>query len=156
MPTPDLDWLTEALQLAYPRIWFACHAGHRTRQTPHDSGITDREAGILAHIGTDDGINASRLAAHLGIGKAALSQHIRRLQALGLIEAATDDNDHRRRTLRLSASGRRAVSADSPLDAERVRALLQAMPAEEAAHAVLGLQRLAEAARRLQEGTRRD
>lgn len=153
MNTHDMTALVELIQLAYPRIWFACHIEHRTRSEPHGSGLTDREAGILAHIAadTENGANAADLARHLGIGKAALSQHLKRLQQLALIETRTTDDDRRRKTIRLTATGRRTVSASSPLDAGKLHQLLATMRVEDAVDAVNGLQRLAEAAHRLQD-----
>jgi DNA-binding MarR family transcriptional regulator len=152
MNTHEMTSLVEAIQLAYPRIWFACHVEHRTRGQPHDSGLTDRESGILAHIadGAGAGATAATLADHLGIGKAALSQHIKRLQQLGLIDTRIDAGDRRRKSIRLTAAGRRTVSASSPLDQDRVRGLLESMNIEDAISAVRGLQRLAEAAQRMQ------
>jgi DNA-binding MarR family transcriptional regulator len=152
MNTLDKASLVEAIQRAYPRLWFACHIEHRTRGQPHDSGLTDREGGILAHIAdeADAGATAAQLADHLGIGKAALSQHLKRLQQLGMIDSQTADDDRRRKSIHLTAAGRRAVSANSPLDAGRLRRLLDTMSIEDAASAVRGLQRLAEAARQLQ------
>jgi DNA-binding MarR family transcriptional regulator len=154
MNTPDKASLVQAIQLAYPRLWFACHIEHRTRGQPHDSGLTDREGGILAHIAdeTDAGVTAAELADHLGIGKAALSQHLKHLRQLGMIDSQTADGDRRRKSIRLTEAGRRAVSANSPLDAGRLHRLLDAMSIEDAASAVRGLQRLAEAARQLQDG----
>lgn len=155
MSTHDVTSLVEAIQLAYPQIWFACHIEHRTRGEPHDSGLTDREAGILAHIaaGTEHGANAAHLSRHLGIGKAALSQHLKRLQQLDLIETRTADDDRRRKIIRLTATGRRTVSTGSPLDAGKLHQLLGTMSAEDAADAVLGLQRLAKAAYQLRDAT---
>ncbi|MBP6216884.1 MAG: hypothetical protein KA391_05830 [Luteimonas sp.] len=37
----DHDALIEAIQLAYPQLWFACHVEHRTRR---HGRLTDREA----------------------------------------------------------------------------------------------------------------
>ncbi len=152
MNTHDMTMLVEAIQQAYPRIWFACHVEHRTRGQPHDSGLTDRESGILAHVADEAGagINAAQLADHLGIGKAALSQHLKRLQQLDMIETLTEDDDRRRKSIHLTAAGRRAVSANSPLDAARLRCLLDTMSVEDAASAVHGLQRPADAAQRMQ------
>ena len=149
MPNTDKTAWVHAIQQAYPQIWFACHLEHRTRTTPHASGISDREGGILAHLGAADGIAATALAKHLGIGKASLSQHLKRLQSLGLIAFEIDPEDKRRKRIRLSEHGRNIVSEQSPLDAGRVRALLDAMPAKDAADAVRGLRLLADAARRV-------
>ncbi|MFZ5637484.1 MAG: MarR family winged helix-turn-helix transcriptional regulator [Pseudomonadota bacterium] len=149
MTTADTTAWVRAIQQAYPRIWFACHREHRTRATPHASGITDRESGILAHLDGAEGIAATALAKHLGIGKASLSQHLKRLESLGLIEVGIEQEDKRRKRIRLSDAGRDVLSEQSPLDAGRLRALLDSMPTEEAADAVRGLRLLADAARRL-------
>ena len=75
--------LVDIVQQAYPKLWHACHVEHRTRGQPHESGLTDRESGVLAHIG-HDGAEAGPLADHLGIAKSTLSAHITRLESLDL------------------------------------------------------------------------
>jgi DNA-binding MarR family transcriptional regulator len=70
------------------------------------------------------------------------------LQTLGLIQATTG-RDARERLLRLSDSGAKLAAARSPLEAERVGALLQALSTLERDAAVRGLQLLARAAQSL-------
>ena len=148
----DTD-LVDIVQQAYPKLWHACHVEHRTRGQPHASGLTDRESGILAHIGLD-GAEAGPLAQHLGIAKSTLSAHITRLEELGLIATAIDEHDRRRRRLHLTDAGRAALRTDAVLDTERVRALLAQLPPGERETAVAGLAALAAAAVKLSMRTR--
>lgn len=142
--------LIHAIRTAYPQIWFACHIEHRTRGQDRGTGLTDREAGLLAHVGS--GRHASALAGHLGIGKAALSQHLKSLTARGLIATRPDPLDRRQKIVALTEAGRAAAGEGSPLDGDRLRQLLDFIPPEERQAAVAGLERLAEAARRMRAG----
>jgi MarR family transcriptional regulator, organic hydroperoxide resistance regulator len=144
--TSDDDVRT--LQLCYPQIWFACHVAHQTRQR---SDLTDRDAGILAHLASLPDVNAAALARHLGIGKSALSAHLARLQRMGLVRVDMVPTDKRARRLSLTAEGTAQLAATSPLDTDRVRALLDVMSADDRAAATRGMQLLAAAARRLRE-----
>lgn len=149
LPMSD-DTLIRAIQAAYPQIWFACHVEHRTRREDRGTGLTDREAGILAHVG--QGERASTLAKHLGIGKPALSQHLKELTQRGWLHARPDPTDGRRKIVELTELGRQAVSERSPLDSARLGELLALMPEQERVAAVAGLQSLAQAARLMRKG----
>ncbi len=149
----SINTAIRAIQLAYPQIWFACHVAHRARQA---DDLSDREAGVLAHIEAEPGARASDLARHLGIGQPTLSAQLKRLHGLGLI-AIGRGKDARERTITLTARGREAVAARSPLDAARVQALLEQLSTSERRQAVKGLNLLADAARRVaraEEATR--
>lgn len=150
MPTlPDpLDALVDDVQQAYPALWFACHLEHRTRGAPHETGLTDREATILAHIPVD-GIDPAVLAGHLGLAKSSLSPHVARLEGLQLVESAAVPGDRRRKRLCLTPRGREVKRAASPLDATRLSAVLSTIPEGERQAAVAGLRRLAAAARQV-------
>lgn len=140
---------------AYPQIYLACHVEHRTRERSA-SGLTSREASFLAHIEEPGGTSPGALARHLGIGRSTLSAALVRLEGLGLVENARDAEDARRKRVRLTAAGRRALADDSVLDAERVAVMLAAMAPEDRRRAVDGLKALAAAARRMrEEGERR-
>jgi len=144
--------LVEIVQQSYPKLWHACHVEHRTRGQPHASGLTDRESGILAHIG-HQGADAGPLAEHLGIAKSTLSAHITRLESLGLLTSEPDPADQRRRRLRLTEHGRATLRTDAVLDTDRVVALLEELAPEERERAVHGLATLAAAATRLRTRT---
>jgi DNA-binding MarR family transcriptional regulator len=140
--------LIDQIQQAYPRLWHACHVGHRTRAHPHESGLTDRESGILAHIALS-GTDPAQLAAHLGVAKSTLSAHLARLESLALITLTIDPTDQRRRIIALTDTGREARRRDAVLDTERVRALLAQLTVGEQEQAVRGLVLLADAASRM-------
>jgi DNA-binding MarR family transcriptional regulator len=143
------------IQRAYPQVWFACHLEHRTRSSS-DDGLTDREAGILAHIDASDGARASDVARHLGISKSTLSAQLKRLVGLGFVQLERGTSDQRERPVRLTVPGRKAVVARSPLDSARVSALLEKLSPQERARAVSGLELLAIGARRLRTGKLED
>lgn len=141
--------LIHAIQMAYPQIWFSCHVEHRTRGEDRGTGLTDREAAVLAHFG--NGARAGTLAKHLGIGKAAMSQHVKALSERGLVTTRVDPNDRRHKVVELTEAGRRAATDGSPLDSGRLEGLLDLVPSSEREAAVAGLERLAEAAKLMQK-----
>jgi DNA-binding MarR family transcriptional regulator len=146
MSVTELAEQIRAVQMAYPQIWFACHHEHRGRA--EGDGITDHEAGVLMHLAALPEQTPTLIAKHLGVGRPALSAQLKRLQALGLVQAKPG-RDARERLLRLSEAGAKLAAARSPLEAERVGALLQALSTWERDAAVRGLQLLARAAQSL-------
>lgn len=142
-----------SIQRAYPQVWFACHLDHRTRSSSGD-GLTDREAGILAHLDATEGALAGDVARHLGVGKSTLSAQLKRLSELGFVRLGRGQTDQRERPVHLTVKGRKAVVARSPLDAGRVAALLAELSAEERGRAVGGLELLAKAARQMRGAQR--
>lgn len=142
--------LIRRIQRAYPQVWFACHVEHRSRRT--DRALTDRDVGILEHIEATPGLRASELAHHLGIGRPALSVHIKRLTQQGyLLQQAGDDAREKR--IRLTASAREVLSTASALDASQLGRMLGVLDRDERARAVAGLELLAMAARRVAAAT---
>ena len=135
---------------AYPRIYLACHREHRTRASS-STGLTSRDGTLLAHIAAD-GSTPAQLAQHLGIARSTLSAALTRLARQGYLTIATDDQDARRRFVRLTAAGRAAVSRDSVLDPERVAAMLERLSPADRRRAIDGLAALGAAAAALQEG----
>ena len=134
------------MQTWYPQIYLACHHGHkRARRTR--SGISDRDSSILAHLDERVPMTAAALAQHVGIGRPAMSATIKRLAGRGLIMQQTDANDARRRQLRLTTAGRRALGESSVLDTTLLRGVLRRLTPAERARALHGLSLLARAAR---------
>ena len=134
------------VQRAYPQIWFACHVEHRTRR--NEKTLTDRDAGILEHIDASPGLSATALGAHLGIGKSSMSAHLKRLLAAGwLVEERVGREKH----IRLTASAEALLIDVSPLDAERVGAVLNAMSVDERQRALEGLELFSSASKRIRQ-----
>ncbi|HEV7659822.1 MAG TPA: MarR family winged helix-turn-helix transcriptional regulator [Allosphingosinicella sp.] len=136
----------------YPQIYLACHVEHRSRaESP--TGLTARDASILAHVDDPAGSSPARLARHLGVAASTLSAALARLAEQGMLALDADPGDARRRLVGLTASGRAALAAGSVLDPARLAAVLGGMGTEERRRAVDGLGLLAAAARAWREGT---
>jgi DNA-binding MarR family transcriptional regulator len=145
----DVTHALLAVQQSYPQIWFFCHVEHQTRSRSQHQ-LTDRELGILAHLTEPEfATDASKLRQHLGIGKAALSVHFKRLAQLELLSWVADDNDRRKKHPVLSTKALSVLRTHGPLDADRLELLLRSMDASARSQAIIGLQHLAAAARAL-------
>jgi MarR family transcriptional regulator, organic hydroperoxide resistance regulator len=138
------------LQRAYPQLYLACHVDHTTRRRDH--GLSDRDSSVLAHLDELAPVGAGVLARHLGVGPSTVTEAIDRLAAKGLVERRRRG---RRVELRLTRAGVDQMQASSVLDADRVAALIAAVPARQRAAALRGLELLADAARRVMTGSRR-
>ena len=143
-PAPAWGDPVRRVQRAYPQLYLACHVEHPTRRRDH--GLSDRDTTVLAHLDELSPILAGKLAKHLGVGPSTVTEAIDRLVAKGLVERT-----RRGRTvqLRITPDGVALMQAGSVLDAERVAAMLAAVPARDRAAAVRGIELLAAAARGL-------
>jgi len=132
------------VQRAYPQLYLACHVAHTTRRRPH--GLSDRDSSVLAHLDELSPVTPGKLAAHLGVGPSTVTEAIDRLAAKELVVRT-----RRGRTvqLRITRAGIALMQASSVLDADRVAAMLAAVPPRQRAAAVRGIELLAAAARRL-------
>ena len=92
-------------------------------------------------------MTAAALARHVGIGRPAMSATIKRLAARGLVTQQPDASDARRRQLRLTPAGTRALGESSVLETSRLRAVLRRLTPAERKRALDGLALLARAAR---------
>ena len=135
----------QSLLAAYPRIYFACHRRHvrdpRTRRV-----LSAHQASILDHLDAVEPTTLGDLAGHMGVTPATMSIAIDRLENAGYVTRARSAADRRRAELRLTPAGERIKSASSVLEPDRVKALLDQIPAKERREALAGLTRLAEAA----------
>jgi len=142
----DVPDSVRSVQTWYPQIYLACHEDHkRARRTR--SGISDRDSSILAHLDQRDPMTAASLARHVGIGRPAMSATIKRLVSRGLVTREPDATDARRRHLRLTPAGIRALGESSVLETSRVRRMLRCLTPAERKRALDGLSLLARAAR---------
>ncbi|MGH3133606.1 MAG: MarR family winged helix-turn-helix transcriptional regulator [Gaiellaceae bacterium] len=115
------------------------------RKETEQLGVTARQATLLWLVKRSPGLSLAELAAQEGISPPALSGHVDRLEAAGLLERVRSTDDRRRVGLRLTSDGaklmRRVRARRTTWLAEHLRAL---EPAElEAVHvAIPALQRL--------------
>lgn len=94
-----------------------------------DSPYTLTEVRVLYEIAHRDGVGASELVAGLGLDPGYLSRILKRFEQEKLVTRRADSTDARRRSLHLTAAGRRAFA---PLDArsqQQVAASLDALDA---------------------------
>lgn len=138
------------IQRLYPQIYLACHVDH-VRSASTEWQLSSHDASILAHLDRDAAESPRSLAAHLGVSASTLSASLARLVSLGYIDNSPAAGDKRKREIRLTLLGAKAMSATSVLDAGRVRELLQQLDDAERTAAVEGLALLGRAARRLKE-----
>jgi MarR family transcriptional regulator, organic hydroperoxide resistance regulator len=137
-----MDAIVFEIQRLYPRIFHACHVRHvRRRSTPF--ALSEREASLLAHLDHEHGSTARDLAKHMGVGAPTMSAALKRLERLGYIERGPRDRDRRTSAVRSTETGRRALSAASVLDAEKLSRLVARLSPNERKAAVRGLALLA-------------
>jgi DNA-binding MarR family transcriptional regulator len=90
-------------------------------------GITARQATLLWLIKRSPGLSLAELAAEEDISPPALSGHVDRLEAAGLVERTRSDTDRRHVGLRLTEAGtqllRRVRARRTTWLAERMRSL---------------------------------
>jgi DNA-binding MarR family transcriptional regulator len=108
------------------------------RKETEQLGITARQATLLWLIKRNPGLSLAELAAEEDISPPALSGHVDRLEAAGLVERARSETDRRRVGLRLTDAGaqllRRIRARRTTWLAERTRSLdLDELEALEAA-----------------------
>jgi len=144
-PAPSLAAAVRTVQIAYPRIYLACHTAHtRARSTPFR--LSARDSSLLVHLDETEPTRPADLARHMDIGAPTLSAALRRLEALGYLRRTPSGADRRRLELRLTRTGAVALSATSVLEPARVRALLRSLAPADRRRAVAGLAILGRAA----------
>jgi len=80
----------------------------------HAGGCTLAEVRVLYELAQRDGVGAAELARELALDAGYLSRILRRFKTRGLVRSSAHAGDARRRSLALTAKGRRAFA---PLDA---------------------------------------
>jgi DNA-binding MarR family transcriptional regulator len=136
------------VQAAYPAIYLACHTRHVQRRTS-SVRLSPSDGAFLSHLSLKRPTTPSDLAAHLGVGRPAVSAAIKRLIDLGYVDRRPRSDDARVTELFRTDQGERAARAASVLDEDRVRAMLAHLSPTGRRRALEGLERLASAARRM-------
>jgi DNA-binding MarR family transcriptional regulator len=117
------------------------------RRSIEGSDVTPRMLGLLRHLEQAGPLTVGEQANHLGIGRAAASELIDRLEGKGLVARMRDDRDQRRVFVWLTDEGRRRVAslAGSVLDPPFLQAVA-AITAEQRQQIIDGLGALLRAA----------
>lgn len=136
------------IQRCFPRIYMACHQQHE-RGKSNATQLSGRDATLLAHLSTEEFMSPSRLAKHMNISQATLSEALAKLIELGYVTSRVDDNDGRRQQLTLTIKGNRALADSSVLDSEKLQLLLHQLDENQRQQALHGLRLLALVAMRL-------
>ncbi len=132
----------------YPQVFMACHTRH-VRDPQSQQRVSARQASILDHLDTTDPVTLGGLARHSGVTPATMSIAVDRLVRQGYVRRKRASADARRVELTLTEAGARLRDANSVLDAERVRLLLEQLAPQQRAEAVQGLALLADGAQRI-------
>ncbi|HEV2363001.1 MAG TPA: MarR family transcriptional regulator [Caulobacteraceae bacterium] len=104
--TPEILALADALRPALLR------ASRRLRAEAQRAGASAIDAQILGTVKKSPGIGLSALAEREQMTKPSMSSHLKRLEGAGLVERApAAPADRRRKGLRLTARGARALDA---------------------------------------------
>lgn len=117
------------------------------RRSIEGSDVTPRMLGLLRHLDEGGPLTVGEQAVHLGIGRAAASELIDRLESKGLVERMRDQRDQRRVFVWLTEEGRSRVAslAGSVLDPPFLRAVAAITP-EQRRQIIEGLGALLDAA----------
>lgn len=118
-----------------------------SRRSIEGSDVTPRMLGLLRHLEAAGPLTVGEQAAHLGIGRAAASELIDRLEGKGLVARMRDQRDQRRVFVWLTDEGRDRVAslAGNVLDPPFLQAVAAISP-EQRRHIIEGLRALLDAA----------
>ena len=100
------------------------------RRSIEGSDVTPRMLALLRHLEQAGPLTVGEQATHLGIGRAAASELIDRLEGKGLVARMRDERDQRRVFVWLTDEGRRRVAslAGSVLDPPFLQAVAAITP----------------------------
>jgi MarR family transcriptional regulator, organic hydroperoxide resistance regulator len=144
---PNIAEAIEAIQFAYPQVYFACHTRHERGRT-HDRRLSPRDSQVLVHLDRARPTSLTPLARHLGLAASTLSEGITRLERFGYVaKGAADGGDRRHVGILLTKKGADAVLSSSVLERPRLRTVLNRLSARDRSTVLKGLYLLASACR---------
>eukprot|EP00435_Cladocopium_sp_Y103_P078111 s1_g1850.t1 len=97
-------------------------------QAVSDSGLTPRQFVVLVAVGDAEGLSQTDLVNRTGIDRSTLADMVARMIDRGLLTRKRTKEDARANSVRLSASGRRALKAAEPGAQAAETALLALIP----------------------------
>jgi DNA-binding MarR family transcriptional regulator len=119
------------------------HAASRFAERLRELELTPAHAGMLRILAATPGITQQALAAALGALPSRLVALVDELEAKGLLERQSDDEDRRRYSLRLTERGVAALQSIGRIAREHQQKLLAALSEEERKQLAGLLQRVA-------------
>ena len=130
------------------------HLLHRALQLALDyhseaagpAAVTQRQFTVLAAAGQAEGMTQNDLVRATGIDRSTLADLVARMLTKGLLERERSVTDARANTVRLSPTGRIALSAGAAAAAEADQRLLALMPVKKREGFIKSLAALAETA----------
>jgi DNA-binding MarR family transcriptional regulator len=144
----------EAIQFAYPQVYYACHTRHDRRRSS-DAALSARDSQILVHLDRSRPIGVSRLGRHLGLAASTVSEAFSRLERFGYVTKCAGANGDRRQVgIALTAKGIAAVQSGSVLETTRLEAAVKRLSKTDRESVAHALSRLARACRPLLEEKR--
>lgn len=109
------------------------------------SDLSPSAVHALIELGEPAPLTATDLCRALSLEKSSVSRMLKKLEASGLVTTRSDGADARVKPLRLTAKGRRALSAIDRFAVEQVRTALRKLPAYERGTLALTLSHYADA-----------
>lgn len=118
------------------RLGYLIHDVSRLRRVSFDRelaplGITRSQWWVLAFISRNDGLQQTRLAFELDVGKVALGSLIDRLEASGFVERRADSKDRRVKRVFLTDAARELMSKIQPINDAFNAKILEGIPRED-------------------------
>ncbi len=131
----------DEIKRLYPLLYFACHRSHG-----RSDGLTERDLRILHHVQEGGEAFASGLMRHLGLSRSTLSAALASLESRGLIQR--QNGNDRRKFIRLTASGARAIQSDEGLDGKAIGNILDNLEEDDQKRVIDGFKLIAQAIER--------
>lgn len=118
------------------RLGYLIHDVSRLRRVSFDRelaplGITRSQWWVLAFISRNDGLQQTRLANELDVGKVALGSLIDRLEASGFVERRADGKDRRVKRVFLTDAARELMGKIQPISDSFNARILEGIPRED-------------------------
>lgn len=140
---PDLLQLQNFLTYRMARVQARLNA-QGMRYLKEKAGISLTQWRVIAMIGSggEDTVMASELKRMMGFDKGMFSRTVKQLMEVGLLTSGTDETDHRRQRLALTADGRALYQKTLPLMRERQQRLRDAIGEQDLAVFFSALEKL--------------
>ncbi len=107
--------------------------------------LTARQLAVLHAVDQNEGVTQTKLVAQTGIDRSTLADMIERLAKRELIVRKRTEEDQRANSVKITATGRRALKAAQPAMQRAEAALLETLPARNRAEFIKSLNLLAQA-----------